>query len=250
MTARFLQDTTHLRTDAARITELVAVDVDAPVPACPDWSLRDLVGHLGAVHRWAREAVLTGGPPDRDRGDSAADAPPEAPDALARWFGDGAIRLAATLDEADPAGPTWMPFAPEGPVVGMWTRRQTQETSLHRWDAESSVAVPQPIDAALASDGIDEYFELILPRLLDRRGTDRPTSSLHVHCTDTEGEWTVEVVDGGYRLDRAHRKGDAVLRGPAQDLLLRLWGRSVPDGSVEVMGDGSAAAAWVAIGGP
>ena len=26
---------------------------DAPVPACPGWRVRDLLKHLGYVHRWA-----------------------------------------------------------------------------------------------------------------------------------------------------------------------------------------------------
>ena len=26
---------------------------DDPVPSCPEWTVRDLVRHLGGVHRWA-----------------------------------------------------------------------------------------------------------------------------------------------------------------------------------------------------
>jgi uncharacterized protein (TIGR03083 family) len=142
-----------------------------------------------------------------------------------------------------------MPFPVEHRTVSVWTRRQTHETSLHRWDAEAAAGAPRQIDAALASDGIDEYFGVVLPRLVDRDGLELPTSSLHVHCTDTEGEWTVEAVDGALRVDRAHRKGDAALRGTAEHLLLRLWGRGVPEGAVEVVGDAAAAASWLELGG-
>ena len=31
--------------------------LDAPVPTCPDWTLRDLVRHVGGVHRWAATIV-------------------------------------------------------------------------------------------------------------------------------------------------------------------------------------------------
>jgi len=30
-----------------------AADPGAPVPPCPDWVVRDLVRHVGGVHRWA-----------------------------------------------------------------------------------------------------------------------------------------------------------------------------------------------------
>ncbi len=250
MTIPAVQDTAQLRADSARITELIGTDLDAAVPACPGWDVRDLAVHLGGVHRWARECIETGAPPQRERStDPLPDPPPEEADGLARWFGDGAIALANTIDAADPDAATWMPFPVEHRTVSVWTRRQTHETSLHRWDAESAVAAPRPIDPALASDGIDEYFSLVLPRLVDRDGLELPSSSLHVHCTDTEGEWTVEVLDGALAVDRAHRKGDAALRGSAEHLLLRLWGRPVPDGAVDVVGDEAAAGAWLSLGG-
>lgn len=244
-----IPDTAQLRGDAARITSLIPGNLDAVVPDCPGWTLRDLVEHLGGVHRWAQEGITTGRAPDRSSTDPAPDAPPHDPDALARWFGDGAIALAHVLDTTDPDAPAWMPFRVERPTVGVWLRRQTHETSVHRWDAESAIGAPGPIEATLAADGIDEYFDLVLARRVDRDGITLPAHSLHVHCTDTPGEWFVQVVEGTTSVLREHRKGDAVLRGRAQDLLLTLWGRTVPDGSVEVLGDADAAAAWLALGG-
>ena len=106
------------------------------------------------------------------------------------------------------------------------------------------------IDAALASDGVDEYFGVMLPRLLEREQLPLPDSSLHVHCTDVAGEWLVQRGDDG-QLDvrREHAKGDAALRGPAAALLLRLWGRTQADDGIDVVGDEAAAAGWLALGG-
>lgn len=243
-----IDGTGHLRNDAARITELVASDLDVAVPSCPGWSLRDLVTHLGGVHRWATAAVKGAARPDTNPA-AEAGAAPEEPDALARWFGDGAIALAHALDVAGADTPTWTPFPIEDPTVAVWIRRQTHETSLHRWDAELAVAVPRAIDAELASDGIDEYLTVIVPRLVQRDGVVLPSGSVHLHCTDVPGEWTVEVLDGRYSVDRTHRKGDAAVRGTAEDLLLALWGRPVPDGAPEVLGDVEVGAAWMGIGG-
>ena len=60
--------------------------------------------------------------------------------------------------------------------------------------------------------------------------------SVHLHATDTDGEWL--VIEAGDRLafTRGHAKADAAARGTASDLLLLLWRRRGP-GDVEVHGD-------------
>ena len=58
-----------------------------------------------------------------------------------------------------------------------------------------------------------------------------------MHCTDVAGEWLVrDDGDGGYEVTSEHAKGDAAIRGPAQDHLLALW-RRAPLDAVEVIGD-------------
>ena len=240
--------TGQLRTDSARITELIGSGPpDAAVPDCPGWALRDLVVHLGTVHRWATECVRAAAEPTTRWQDVHHDL---ADVDLASWFAEGARALADTLDASAPGAPTWTPFPIQAPTVSVWTRRQTHETSLHRRDAEAALGVIRPIEAALAADGVDEYFGVIVPRLVQRDGLVLPSAgSAHLHCTDTEGEWTLEVVDGEYVLDREHRKGDAAVRGTAEQLLLRVWGRDVHGDALEVLGDADVAAAWLGLGG-
>ena len=121
---------------------------------------------------------------------------------------------------------------------------------MHRWDAERAVGLDAALDAELASDGIDEYFELAIPRLIARSGLTVPDGSLHVHCTDVDGEWLVWSENGEYHMIRAHQKGDAALRGPAAPILLRLWGRdSGRDDELSPVGDESVLAAWLSIAG-
>jgi hypothetical protein len=39
----------------ARLAALVdSEDPALPIPACPDWTLRQLATHVGRAHRWAR----------------------------------------------------------------------------------------------------------------------------------------------------------------------------------------------------
>ena len=32
---------------------IVGADLTAPVPTCPEWTVRDLVTHVGSGHRWS-----------------------------------------------------------------------------------------------------------------------------------------------------------------------------------------------------
>ena len=101
-----------------------------------------------------------------------------------------------------------------------------------------------------ASDGIDEYFELVLPRLGVREHVEVPTGSFHVHCTDVAGEWLVERDGDALRVTREHAKGDAALRGPAEAILLRLWNRDSPRAEeLNEVGDPAVAAAWLSLPG-
>ncbi|MFP5488716.1 MAG: maleylpyruvate isomerase family mycothiol-dependent enzyme, partial [Acidimicrobiia bacterium] len=164
-------------------------------------------------------------------------------------FRQGVDELVVALRSLDPGAPTWHPFTVER-VAAVWPRRQAHETSAHRWDLQTAVGAPDPIEPELASDGIDEYFEVAVPRLLKREGLAVPASSFHVHCTDVDGEWLVWSDDGAYRMKRAHEKGDAALRGPAEAILLRLWGRtSARADELSPVGDESALAAWLTFAG-
>ncbi len=234
--------------DAARFSAAVRRGpLDAGIAACPGWDLRQLAAHLGSVHRWARHCATHAAPPE-----SFGMFAPEATltsDELADWINDGVDELISTLRAIDLDGPSWHPFPVER-FGRVWPRRQAHELAIHRWDAEVAVGmVPHPIDPELASDGIDEYFELVVPRLVVREGVALPAGSLHVHCTDTHGEWLL-TTDPEYTMIRAHQKGDAALRGPAEAILLRLWGReSALADQLSPVGDEQVLGAWLALAG-
>ena len=87
----------------------------------------------------------------------------------------------------------------------------------------------------LAADGIDEWLGL----LRYRPNATPPTGSgetLHVHCTDRDGEWLIRLTEAAPEIERAHAKGDVAVRGEASDLLLVLLRRLDPD-RVEIFGD-------------
>lgn len=235
----------HFLAEAERFAStLDGADLTAAVPACPGWDVGRLAQHLGQVHRWANFCAVNARPPSADE---AAALESYDPARAADWYRGCADEIAATLRGLDPAAETWHPFPAER-VAGLWPRRQAHETAMHRWDAQSAFGSPEAIDPELASDGIDEYFDLAVRRLLGRDGVTLPAGSLHIHCTDVDGEWLVWNDGGEYRVRRAHEKGDAALRGPASAILLRLWGRADSD-ELSPVGDESVLADWLGLAG-
>lgn len=232
----------HIAADAARIVELLTDETLAvDVPSCPGMDVGKLVVHLGVVYRWAAHCMRTG------EGTDMRQFKPADGTNLATWLSDSAADNVDAVMAVDLDAPTFHPF-PVVQVGRVWPRRMAQESLMHRWDVEHAVSAITPIDAGLASDGIDEYFDLVVRRRVSRDGYELPTGSLHVHCTDVDGEWLVWADADGYHLEREHRKGDAALRGPAAPLLLRLWNRATGP-ELSPVGDEAVLAAWLDVGG-
>ena len=219
-----------LRTEgAALVAAARRAGPDAPVPSCPDWTVSDLLGHVGSVLTW--QAVIVGRRIAEPN--FVFPSPPDDPAARADWVTAAVATLADVLTDADPAAPMWTLAGPG--TVAFWLRRAAHETSLHRVDAESAAGAVTPVDATLAADALDEYFTVVV----GVRVRDRMTGSgesVHVHCTDVPGEWIVRLLPDGPEIERIHAKGDVAARGAASDLLLALRNRAGLD-SVDVVGD-------------
>jgi uncharacterized protein (TIGR03083 family) len=208
--------------------------LEAAVPSCPGWNVADLLYHMYEVqYGWHRVTA------ERRDGFETLNLPARPDDdALASIAAGEHVGYAAMLAAFDPSTPisTWA-----GPQTFLWLlRRMAQETAVHRVDAEVAAGTPTPIDATLASDGIDEFLEYFVNA---RRGA--VGGSVHVHCTDVAGEWTILEGADDFVVTREHAKGDAAIRGSASDVLSVLW-RRAPLSAVEVLGDADVAARFVA----
>ena len=119
----------------------------------------------------------------------------------------------------------------------------TQETAIHRWDAEQAAGTVNPVEPTLASDGIDEFLAHFTGSVV--KGADPVGGSVHLHCGDVDGEWTVRESENGFAVTREHSKADCAIRGPASDILLAMW-RRVPLATCDVVGDPDVAARFIA----
>ena len=226
--------------------------LDAAVPPCAPWRVKDLLRHTGYVHRWAvrhitecpeqiidgpsEEEILRGGTDDTG---------------LLAWFRAGHAALVDTLATADPAVecPTFM--AAPSPLA-FWARRQAHETAMHRADADSASGATPEYEADFAADGVDELIMGFGRRRKYQPGSDPKTAGarLRVATADTGDAWSVETHEG-----RLHPRRDAdgaeeagcTVSGPASGLYLFLWNRAdAARADVAITGDAGLLSAWQA----
>jgi len=227
----------ELLADAAHLAGL-----DAITPSCPGWTVRDLVRHVGQVHRWAADHVaeerltenetLTGWPVDSD---------------LLAWYSDGHADLVKTLTAADPELDCWH-FLPATSGLRFWARRQAHETAIHRVDAQLAAGqTVTPFDPVLAADGIDEVLYGFFARRPSKFSSAEPYS-FGLIATDTPRSWLTVVDAEGAHTARLIGEADCEVRGTASDLYLLLWNRLLwhrddPSG-LDVSGDPAGLEHW------
>ena len=229
-----------LRDDGELMAKAVAAaGADAAIPTCPDWKMRDLVRHMGIVHRWATAHVAEARTEMFDGIEEAVGAGPDD-DSLVEWLREGTHALVAALVAA-PADLECWSFLPAPSPLAFWARRQCHETGMHRADAESASRPISPFPPAVAADGIDELLSCFVTRRGGRLESDRPRS-LGIHTTDTNDDWVVHISDV-VRTTRGHDDADCVVSGPASDLHLFLWNRRDRD-ALHVTGDAGLLDLW------
>lgn len=222
-----------IRRESRRFYEIAeGADPVGRVPACPEWSVADLVWHLGEVH-WFWSTDIETRPTAPDELEAVKPERPAGLDGLVSFGRTQADRLVHVLETTSDDEPVWTwALADADHNVGFVRRHQVQEAAVHRWDLEhATTGTASPIDAEAAADSIDEILAITLPWSV--RDDEPLAGSVHLHCTDIEGEWLIEP-DG--RVSRGHLKGDVAIRGSASDLLLGLY-RRVPLAGLEVIGD-------------
>lgn len=208
---------------------------DAPVPAT-DWSVRELVTHVGGVHRWAADIVTTCG----KGGDTAAGAavgtgPDDA--GLVEWFKSGHATLVEALQAAPPDLECFT-FLPAESALHFWARRQAHETAIHRVDAEGAAGGPGDVtgfDAGFAQDGIAEILNGFARR---RSNATQTAATIGLDASDG-ASWLITL--GGERIESVESEDltgtDVTIRGLSSDLYLWLWNRpgaAVVDGEADI----------------
>ncbi len=275
----------HLRSDGEALAVAARNAPTAPVPSCPEWDMTNLVAHVGGVHRWVDQivtdraaeyvkpgssdpegfeatldwyqeglaqllATLGGTDPDEPVWNWADRAPAPArfwwrrmaiETAVHRWDGEAAAGHAGH----DQAGHDHGAHEHEGHDHAGHDH-EGHDHAAHEHEAEVGAGADDahPIAADLAADGIDEYIGFV-GLWLPQQPVAGLHGSLHLHATDSPGEWSLFLSPDHLEHRREHIKSDAAIRGPVSDLLLWLLNR-VPARSprFQVFGDSEIVELW------
>jgi uncharacterized protein (TIGR03083 family) len=255
-------------TQTGLLQEVVAgADLSATVPTAPDWTLADLLRHIGGNLRALEQAVRTGVPVIEPEREVPGHAGPggDDPAALDAWLSSAAGAAAATLRSAGPdvEAQVWNIRWP----TAAWARRAAQDITVHRADAAGTVGAGYTVDGDLAVDAVDEFLDLLsglaaAEAARDGAGAagDRAegagaagpgaAGTVHLHATDVgpglAAEWLVTLDLPTFHWRHAHEKATVAVRAPLADLLRVVTRRLPPDAEgVEVLGDRAVLDAWL-----
>lgn len=213
---------------AVIVENLEAAGPKTAVPTCPDWTLGDLAGHVGMVHRWAAYIVANG-----ITQNPHVTVEPAPADGLAGWLTDGSERLVETIAHAPDDLQALVILKAASSPKEFWARRQAHETTIHSVDALSARLGRIPttkeadIPQEVAVDGLDELLTGFVPRRSSELRSEQPLTFV-VAPTDIDRAWTVQLSEDPPVTTRGGLAGgdaDAVMTGTAASLYLGLSNR-------------------------
>jgi uncharacterized protein (TIGR03083 family) len=211
-----------------------ATGPERAVPTCPEWTVRDLVTHVGTGHRWSAgiiEQRLTAPVP-------LTPVPaPENPDEWPEWLRAGADRLIAAVREVGPDGQVWT-WQPDS-SAGFWLRRMLHDELIHRFDVEIARGELGEVAPDLAADGVRDWLDTAMT--LSRpggpfAGMSGDPATIVLRATDADQSWLFDRAPEGVTWTAGEGTGAVFVSGPAQDLLLVL-NRRLDRDRLDIHGD-------------
>lgn len=241
---RRVQERSEAFRTAVTASRALGVPLDTGVPSCPEWTLSDLVTHLGTVQRfWA--ATVTAGPADMPLPEERFLAP-EIPtvEALLAWSLAGTEELLAALRAAGPTRGcwTWWGASKTPQTAEAVARHQVAEALVHTYDAGLAVGRGERLPGAEALDAVDEFLHVgcgavgpwpFEPAVVVLRAAEGPRWLLELAA---EGARARSLPEGGAADLTASPARSVTAHGTASDLVLALYGR-IPMDSLSLEGD-------------
>jgi uncharacterized protein (TIGR03083 family) len=223
-----------LAADYARIRAVVPGHLDPLVPSCPEWTVGNLVQHVGTTYLHKVATMRDGAFPSQWPPPELND---EEPVAL---FDRAYAELVEEFGRREPEefSQTW--YEPDQ-SVGFWIRRMAQETVIHRIDAELGVGAPvAPVPDDLAIDGIDELLKVFVAYDV-KKWPDDYTEALaespgRSYTISTAGvEWLVGTSPGSFSVGGGpgmtvpdFSNVDVAISGTPTAMLQWVWNRETP----------------------
>jgi uncharacterized protein (TIGR03083 family) len=194
-------------------------DLDATVATCPEWTVRDLVAHVGTAYRTVGGLVRSG--MTELKGAAPVRPPMEPPADWAAWLTEGAAEFITTVRDHGFDSPIWT-WQPAYPIAGFWLRRLLHDLVIHHFDADPAARVAPD----LAADGIDDILGTVatLAGRGSMSGLTGDGETLQFRAPG--GAWHATLTPTGMRYREGEAPADETIEDP--DLLLVLNRRVAP----------------------
>lgn len=200
---------------------------DAKVPTAPEWTIRDLVKHLGETQHWAAEIV------ERRVTDPTLFptemAPfPADPGEWSAWLAESGQRVADSFTDEALEAEIFNPAGDERPGARFWLTSQLNEAVVHGFDGENAAGRTPDIHPDVAAALISNHLDMLTSptwAALRKESADAISGTgqtLLWVATDADDAWFVEQRPDGATWQNGTQKADVTVTGPAQSLLLTL----------------------------
>jgi len=227
-----------LRRSIDDMIQIATGNLGVDVNDCPGWKVADLLGHVGQVFSMVDAIVI---PRSQVRVGPGPESQPADGQDLLEWFAARSESVVQSLENIDASETLWT--WSDRQDAGFYFRRMANEVAVHVCDLQRALSRPVVMDRSLACDGIDELYIDMISNWARRNGREFPKGSLHLHCTDGEGEWLIVPTDDRVNVSHKHAKGDVAWKGSAVALILSAWGRSQT--GIEIFGDSVISDQWL-----
>ncbi|MDN3356921.1 maleylpyruvate isomerase family mycothiol-dependent enzyme [Actinomadura sp. DC4] len=212
-----------------------AAGPDAAVPTARDWTITDLVRHVGQTQHWVAEII-------ERRITDPAQLPaemavlPADPGEWQAWLSESAQRFASACSDDALDAPVFNAAGDERSGTRFWMSSLLNEAVVHGFDAANAADRPIDVDADIAAALIGNHFAMLTSPTWEMqrpesahaiRGTGQTLQWLATDTADGAGAWFVERRPDGATWRPATRPADVTVTGPAGSLLLTLT-RRVP----------------------
>lgn len=218
----------------------VAGGPGAAVPTTPEWTVAELVEHVGQTQHWVAEIIerrIT----DPTQLPTEYAVLPTDPGQWRAWLTESAQRVASACSDDALVAPVFNAAGDERTGGRFWMSSVLNETVVHGFDAANAAGraadFAAGIEADIAAALVSNHFAMLTSPTWEMlrsesanaiRGTGQTLQWLATDTTDTTddaGAWFVERRPDGATWQSETRQADVTVTGPARSLLLTLTRR-------------------------
>jgi uncharacterized protein (TIGR03083 family) len=220
------------------------------VPTTPEWTVTDLVEHVGQTQHWISE-IIERRVPDPTQLPREMAVPPVDPGDWHEWLSESAQRVARACSDDALDAPVWNASGDERTGTRFWMTSALNESVVHGVDAAAAAGRAPDIDADIAAALVTNHLRMLTSPTWEMQRSDSAHAlrgngqTLQLLATDAAGDggaWFVERRADGATWESGWRSADVTVTGPAQSLLLVLTRRAplTDDGALDITVDGDA----------